>query len=326
MALNGDTGASKEPVHLSVLAEQAIALLDCSPGGIVVDATLGGGGHAELMLQRVGRTGRLIGMDCDDYAIERAGRRLGSGPNVVLVRENFRNIKEVLEQESPSGADAIMFDLGLSSFHIDEASRGFSFSRDARLDMRMDRRSEWTAEDIVNEYSERELADILKQFGEERHARRIAKAMVRERSKKRIRTTAELADIVRRSKPRPKKRTRIDPATKTFQALRIEVNSELDSLRQALDDAISLLRPRGRICVISFHSLEDRIVKKTFARLARGCDCPPEFPVCVCGKKPILKVLTSKPVQASSEQIAANPRSISAKLRAAEKLAVEAPS
>jgi 16S rRNA (cytosine1402-N4)-methyltransferase len=219
-----------------------------------------------------------------------------------------------------------MFDLGLSSFHIDEASRGFSFSRDARLDMRMDRRSEWTAEDIVNEYSERELVDILRQFGEERHARRIAKAMVRERSKKRIRTTAELADIVRRSKPRPKKRTRIDPATKTFQALRIEVNSELDSLRQALDDAISLLRPQGRICVISFHSLEDRIVKKTFARLARGCDCPPEFPVCICGKKPILKVLTSKPVQASDEEIAANPRSSSAKLRAAEKLAVEAPS
>jgi 16S rRNA (cytosine1402-N4)-methyltransferase len=196
--------------------------------------------------------------------------------------------------------------------------------------MRMDRRLATTAADVVNEYSEKEIADILKRFGEEPHARRIARAMVRERSKTKIRTTAELADIVRKCKPRPSRRPshrrKINPATKTFQAIRIEVNSELENLQKALDDGISLIRPKGRICVISFHSLEDRIVKKTFARLARGCTCPPELPVCVCGKKPTLRILTSKPLTPSSEEVAANPRSRSAKLRAAEKLGIEAAS
>ncbi len=326
MALNGDNAADAVPIHLPVLAEQAVELLKCPPGGVVVDATIGGGGHAELILRRIGLTGRLIGIDWDQYAIDRATRRLKAWPNLTLVRDNFGNIGEILERLGLAGADALLLDLGLSSFHIEQSSRGFSFAKDAPLDMRMDRRLSNTASDVVNEYSEKEIADILKRFGEEPHARRIAKAMVRERSKKKIRTTAELADLVRKCTPGSSRRSKIDPATRTFQALRIEVNSELENLKKTLDDGIPLIAPNGRICVISFHSLEDRIVKRTFARLARGCTCPPELPVCVCGKKPTLKILTSRPLTPSSEEIAANPRSRSAKLRAAEKLITEAAS
>jgi len=312
-----------EPTHHPVLAEQAVELLACSPGKLVVDATIGGGGHAELILRRIGPTGRLIGMDCDEYAIARVQRRFGAAPNLTLVRENFREIAETLERFGEAEVDALLFDLGLSSFHLEKSSRGFSFAAEAPLDMRMDQRLETTAADIVNGYSESELADILKKFGEEPKARRIAKAMVRQRSKGRIRTTTELADIVCNSVGRPSHRARIHPATRTFQALRIAVNAELENLEIALNDGISALAPGGRICVISFHSLEDRIVKGTFARLARGCVCPPEIPVCVCGKKPGLRILTSKPVRPSDEEIAANPRSRSAKLRAAEKLVAE---
>ncbi len=315
-----------EPEHLSVLAKEAVDLLACPTGGIVVDGTVGGGGHAELILRRIGPTGRLIAMDCDRYAIERARRRLGSRPGLTLVRENFSNLKETLERLGSEKIDALLLDLGLSSFHLGRPERGFSFAAEAPLDMRMDQRLEVTAADIVNDYTQSELANILRKFGEEPNARRIARAMVRERSKKRIRTTTELADIVRRATPRPSRHTRIDPSTRTFQALRIEVNSELDNLKKALDDGVSALRPGGRICVISFHSLEDRIVKRTFAREARACVCPPDFPVCVCGKKPTLKILTSKPIRPSAEEVAANPRSRSAKLRAAEKTASEASS
>ena len=301
-------------------------MLSLSAGGIVVDGTVGGGGHAEQILRLIGPTGRLIGMDCDQYAIERARRRLGSGSGITLVRENFSNLKETLERLGLDKIDALLLDLGLSSFHLGLAERGFSFAAEAPLDMRMDQRLDLTAADIVNDYSESELTNILRRFGEEPNARRIARAMVRERSKKRIRTTTELADLVRRAKPRPSRRARIDPATKTFQALRIEVNSELDNLSKALDDGLSALKPGGRLCVISFHSLEDRIVKKTFVREARACVCPPDFPVCVCDNKPKLKILTSRPISPSDEEVAANPRSRSAKLRAAEKIAVEAAS
>ena len=319
-------GESGELAHLPVLAEEAVDLLACSPGKIVVDATVGGGGHAELILRRIGPAGRLIGMDCDEYAIDRARRRLGSRLDLTLVRENFRNLRETLERLELVEIDALLLDLGLSSFHLRQPARGFSFAVEAPLDMRMDRRLDVTAADIVNDYSESELANVLRKFGEEANARRIARAMVRERSKKRIRTTVELADLVRRAKPRPSRRTRIDPSTKTFQALRIEVNSELDNLEKALDDGISALAPGGRICVISFHSLEDRIVKRTFARLSRGCVCPPEFPMCTYGKSPTLKILTSKPIRPSDEEISQNPRSRSAKLRAAEKVVAEAAS
>jgi 16S rRNA (cytosine1402-N4)-methyltransferase len=315
-----------EPVHQPVLAEQAVKLLACSSGSVVVDATVGGGGHTELILRRIGPTGRLIGMDWDEYAVARAGRRLRGYPNCTLVRESFRNIGETLERLGEVEIDALLFDLGLSSFHLEQSSRGFSFAVEAPLDMRMDQRLETTAADIVNGYSESELADILRKFGEEPKARRIARAMVRRRSKTRIRTTTELADLVCSSAGRPSRRRRIHPATRTFQALRIEVNSELENLKTALDDGIAALKSEGRVCVISFHSLEDRIVKRTFARMARGCVCPPELPACVCGKKPVLRIVTSKPMRPSDEEIAANPRARSAKLRAAEKAIAEATS
>ena len=312
---------ARAPTHIPVLAEKAVELLACSPGQIVVDATVGGGGHAGLILQRIGQTGRLIGFDCDRTAIELTRARAGSNRNFLLVHENFRNVATTLRRLNVKKIDALLLDLGLSSFQLDTATRGFSFSIEAPLDMRMDVRLKTSAADIVNTYSERAIADVLSRFGEEPRAGRIAKAIVRERSRKEIQTTTELADIVRRCIPRKGRPPKIDPATRTFQALRIEVNSELDNLKEILTDTIPLLNPGGRICVISFHSLEDRIVKQTFARAARGCVCPPEFPQCVCGRKPVLKILTRKPVRPSPEEIAANPRSRSARLRAAEKVA-----
>jgi len=311
------------PTHIPVLAEKAVELLGCSPGQVVVDATVGGGGHAGLILRRIGQTGRLIGFDCDSEAIELTRARAGSNPNFLLVHENFRNLANTLRSLSVKKIDALLLDLGLSSFQLDTAMRGFSFSVEAPLDMRMDVRLKTTAADIVNTYPERAIARVLSEFGEEPRARRIARAIIEERSRKRIQTTTELADIVRRRIPRKGRPPKIDPATRTFQALRIEVNSELDNLRAVLDDAIPLLKRGGRICVISFHSLEARIVKQTFAQAARGCVCPPDFPECVCRRKPVLKILTPKPLRPSLEEVAANPRSRSARLRAAEKVAEE---
>lgn len=310
-------------VHLPVLAETAVDLLGCSPGKIVIDATVGGGGHAGPILKRIGSKGRLIGIDCDHEALEIAREKLGSKSNFILIRENFRNLAEIAERLGFKRIDALLLDLGLSSYQLEEASRGFSFRTEGPLDMRMDVSLKMTAADIVNAYSESEIANILKIFGEEPHAGRIARAIVRLRSKKKIRTTTELADLIRRCVPGRARHPRIDPATRTFQALRIEVNSELDNLTKVLSDAIPLLSTKGRICVISFHSLEDRIVKKTFVQAARGCTCPPEFPQCVCGRKPLLRILTSKPIRPSRTEIQANPRSRSARLRAAERLAGE---
>ncbi len=304
----------------------AVDLLGCSPGTTVIDATVGGGGHAGPILKRIGGTGRLIGIDCDHETLEIARERLGAKPNVTLIRENFRNLAEIAKRLGLTRIDALLLDLGLSSYQLEDMSRGFSFRTEGPLDMRMDVRLRMTAADIVNTYSEPELVHILKMFGEEPHARRIARAMVRQRSKKKIRTTTELADLIHRCIPRTPRGSRIDPATRTFQALRIEVNSELDNLRHVLGDAIPLLSTKGRICVISFHSLEDRIVKKTFAQAAHGCTCPPEFPQCVCGRKPLLRILTPKPIRPSHGEIQANPRSRSARLRAAEKLTEETPS
>lgn len=309
--------------HVPVLAEEAVELLNCSPGNVVVDATVGGGGHAELILQRIGATGSLIGIDCDHRAIELVRKRLGSKSNFMLVRENFRNLASTLKRLGFEKMDSLLLDLGLSSFQLEETSRGFSFGTEAPLDMRMDVRLKTMAAEIVNECSETEITNILRRFGEEPNARRIAKAIIRERSKKKILTTTELANLVRRCSPRRKRRPRIDPATRTFQALRIETNSELENLRKVLDDAIPLLSAKGRISVISFHSLEDRIVKQTFARAARGCVCPPEMPQCVCEHKPVLKILTPRPVRPSSEEVEINPRSRSARLRAAEKISEE---
>ena len=318
--------AADGSIHVPVLAETAVRFLHCSPGTVVVDATVGGGGHAELILRQIGRTGALIGIDWDRTAIERVRKRLGSNPNLTLVRENFRNLTAILRNLGVAHIDALLLDLGLSSFQIEGPSRGFSFSRKAPLDMRMDTRLKTTAADIVNTYSERELARVLKEFGEEPNARRIARAILRQRSKETIRTTVELAELVRRCMPEKRRRARLDPATRTFQALRIEVNSELENLTNVLESGISLLGPKARMCVISFHSLEDRIVKRTFARAARGCVCPPELPQCVCGRKPTLRILTPKPIKPSSEEIDANPRCRSARLRAVEKVAPEDPS
>jgi 16S rRNA (cytosine1402-N4)-methyltransferase len=318
--MSENSGAS--PAHEPVLAEEAVELLGCKPGSVVVDATVGGGGHAERILGRVGETGRLIGIDGDTEAIERVRGRIGSHPAVTLAHDNFRNLAEILKRLGIERIDAVLFDVGLSSFQIEDARRGFSFMKEGPLDMRMDRSSGKTAAEIVNAYSEKQLAEIIKRYGEEPNARRIARALVRERSQNPILTTTRLADIVRGC-ALSGSRARLDPATRTFQALRIEVNSELESLAEALNEGIAALRPGGRVCVISFHSLEDRIVKQTFARAARGCICPAEFPKCVCGRQPILRILTPKPIRPSSAEIERNPRSRSARLRAAEKIAME---
>jgi 16S rRNA (cytosine1402-N4)-methyltransferase len=302
-----------------VLLETAVDLLACAPGKVVVDATIGGGGHAALILERIGAGGILIGLDRDGEALELARRHLGSRPNVVLIQENFRYLTRVLDELQLPGIDALLLDLGLSSFQVDDPRRGFSFQSEGPLDMRMDHRQEMTAEIVVNTYSEKRLSDILRRYGEETHSRKIARTIASERAKKPITTTAELADIVRKAVPRAKRPSRIHPATRTFQALRIEVNSELDNLAIVLDDGVARLKRGGRICVIAFHSLEDRIVKRKFAGFARGCTCPPELPQCICGKKPTLKIITRKPIIPSPEEIAANPRSRSARLRAAEK-------
>jgi 16S rRNA (cytosine1402-N4)-methyltransferase len=315
--------AGKQPVHLPVLAEAAVDLLACAPGKIILDATVGGGGHAELILSRIGDSGILVGIDRDEVALEIARKRLGGRPNVILIHENFSHLAHLLDDIGLPAIDGILLDLGLSSFQLDDPERGFSFRMDGPLDMRMDVRQPLTAADVVNTYSERDIADILKQFGEEPNARRIAGAIVRERAREAIQTTGRLAEIVRKTVSRGHRPLRIDPATRTFQALRIEVNSELDNLANALNEGIERLKPEGRICVISFHSLEDRIVKRMFAGFARGCTCAPDIPKCVCGRKPILRVLTSKPIEPSAEEVARNPRSRSARLRAAEKLSGE---
>jgi 16S rRNA (cytosine1402-N4)-methyltransferase len=311
------------PAHLPVLAQAAVELLACSPGKVVVDATIGGGGHAELILERIGQTGHLIGIDWDHKAIELVRERLRSTPNLTLIRENFRDLATIVNRIGHIGIDALLLDLGLSSFQIEEAARGISFTVEGPLDMRMDMRLKTTAADIINTYTETEIARLLSRFGEEPNARRIAKAIVRERAKKPLCTTTALAHIIRSSVAPQMRRARIDPVTKSFQALRIEVNAELDNLRNVLSDAIPLLKPKGRICVISFHSLEDRIVKRAFVRAARGCVCPPDLPRCACGKEPVLRILTPKPLRPSTEEIAANPRSRSARLRAAEKVTQE---
>ncbi|RJP24815.1 MAG: 16S rRNA (cytosine(1402)-N(4))-methyltransferase RsmH [Candidatus Abyssobacteria bacterium SURF_5] len=308
-----------QPVHVPVLAESAVSLLACSPGKIIVDATVGGGGHAQLILDRLGGEGMLVGLDRDAAALEIARRRLGPRPNVILVHENFSHLAQVLDDLNLPAMDALLLDLGLSSFQVDDPERGFSFKKEGPLDMRMDSRQKISAWHIVNTYSEQQIADILHRFGEEPNARNIAKAMVRERVHTPIQTTTRLAKIIQDA-VRWRRPSRIDPATRSFQALRIAVNSELEHLQAGLNAGIGRLKAGGRISVISFHSLEDRIVKRTFRRFARGCICPPDLPQCVCGKKPTLKILTPKPVEPSPEEVSANPRSRSARLRAAEKI------
>lgn len=304
--------------HQSVMPEESVRLLGCSEKGVFVDGTLGGGGHAAEIL-RANPANRVIGIDRDEEALKAAGEFLRPfGDRVRFVRDDFRNLKKVVEEYGAGQVDGVILDVGVSSYQLDSAERGFSFRMDAPLDMRMDRRQTETAASLVNELTEAELERIFREFGEEAFARRIARAVVEARARKPVETTGELAEIVSYAVPRKFHGKRIHPATKVFQALRIAVNDELESLRQGLEGGMGVLRAGGRMVVISFHSLEDRIVKNAFRDASTGCVCPPKFPVCVCGRKPAAKLLTKKAVTASEDEVERNPRARSARLRAIE--------
>ena len=306
--------------HRSVLLDECIEGLAIKENGIYVDGTAGGGGHSFAIASRL-TTGRLIAIDQDEAAIAAAGARLAPlGERATVVRNNFCEISEVCHELGIEGIDGLLLDLGVSSYQLDTPERGFSYSADAPLDMRMDARREISAWHVVNEYSEAKIKKILYEYGEERFAPAIAAAIVRERAKDPIETTAQLSDLIKYAMPPAAREGGHHPAKRSFQAIRIEVNSELDVIEPAIRGAVKLLKPGGRIAIITFHSLEDRIVKQTFAELARGCDCPKEFPVCVCGKKPILRAVNKKPILPSKEELEENPRSRSAKLRVAERI------
>lgn len=307
--------------HISVLADEVMEYLAPRPGGVYVDGTVGGGGHARMILEATSPDGLLIGFDRDPEALAAAGSRLASyGTRCRLFHANFSRLADILAREGVSAVDGILLDLGVSSHQLDTVGRGFSFLRDASLDMRMDRSTGDTAADLVNGLPERELERIIREFGEERWARRIAVAIGNARKISPITGTLHLADVVSRAIPRSKWEQRIHPATRTFQAIRIAVNEELASLEDGLRAGVAALQKGGRMVVISFHSLEDRIVKNAFADLYRGCICPRSAPLCICGRTPSVRKLTSKPVVPGVDEVAANPRSRSAKLRAVEKI------
>ncbi|MFQ5454651.1 MAG: 16S rRNA (cytosine(1402)-N(4))-methyltransferase RsmH [Nitrospirota bacterium] len=307
--------------HIPVLLDKVVEFLRCKEGGIYVDCTIGGGGHAEAVLKIISPDGILIGIDRDREALERAAFRLRKYKKRVILRHgNFFEMQRILGEEGIYRVDGILIDLGMSSFQIDESERGFSFQRDGPLDMRMDRDSDERASDIVNKESEERLAIIIKEYGEERWAKRIARKIIIERAVKPIETTLRLADIVTYSIPGSYRYRRIHPATRTFQALRIAVNRELEFLGGAVKMASTLLNISGRISILSYHSLEDRCVKETFRRLAKGCICPPELYQCVCNGKATLSIVTKRPVVPDMEEITCNQRARSAKLRVAERI------
>lgn len=301
--------------HVPVLLRQTIEGLSIKEDGIYVDGTLGGAGHSSEILKRLGKDGRLIGIDQDEDAIEAASAKIGSDERVTIVKSNFVRIKEVLGELGIDKVDGILLDIGVSSHQFDDRERGFSYHEDAPLDMRMDRSGGMTAADIVNTYPEDKLKEIIFNYGEERFAPAIAKNIVKTREKAEIRTTGELVDIIRASMPEREKNKKGHPARKTFQALRIECNHELDVLEQVLGDAMDVLASDGRLCVITFHSLEHRIVKKAYVKAENPCICPPNFPVCTCGRKPVGKADPHKPLVAGDDELAENPRARSAKLR-----------
>lgn len=306
--------------HYSVLLSECIEALKIKPDGVYVDGTAGGAGHSSEIAKRLGQ-GRLIAIDQDETAVKVATERLNKlKKNTSVVRNNFCEIASVCRELGISGVDGVLLDLGVSSYQLDTAERGFSYNADAPLDMRMDNRKSLSAYDVVNEYSEQELKRILFEYGEERFAPQIAASIIRAREKKYITTTVELSEIIKRAIPSAAREGGHHPAKRSFQAIRIEVNAELDVIEPAIRDAVSILNKGGRIAIITFHSLEDRIVKQTFASLASGCTCPKDFPICVCGNKPSLKVVTKKPILPSSRELEENPRSRSAKLRIAERL------
>ena len=307
--------------HKSVLLDETIESLDIKPDGIYVDGTLGGGGHASEVCRRLGDKGRFIGIDQDADAIAAASERMKEfGDKVTIVRSNYENIDEVLKELGISQVDGIYLDLGVSSYQLDTAERGFTYREDdAPLDMRMDQRNEMTAKDIVNTYSESELFHIIKNYGEDRFAKNIAKHIVRARQEKEIETTGELIEIIKAAIPAKVRATGGHPAKRTFQAIRIELNKELEVLENSIDKMTDLLAPGGRLSIITFHSLEDRIVKNRFRINENPCTCPPDFPVCMCGKKSKGRVVTRKPILPSEEELSENKRSKSAKLRVFEK-------
>ena len=299
--------------HVSVLLNETV-------DGLNVDATLGGGGHAFEVCSRLGDKGRFIGIDQDADAVKAAGERLaGFGEKVTIIRSNYRDMKPRLQSIGVDKVDGIVLDLGVSSYQLDTAERGFSYRADAPLDMRMDQRQKVTARDIVNGYSEAELYRVIRDYGEDRFAKNIAKHIVAERAKGPIETTGQLNEIIRHAIPMKIQKTSGHPSKRTFQAIRIELNHELDVLRDSLDDMIDILNPGGRICIITFHSLEDRIVKSAFRKNENPCTCPSHFPVCVCGKTSKGKVVTRKPILPSEEEMESNSRSKSAKLRIFER-------
>ena len=307
--------------HISVLLDETIEGLAIKPDGIYVDGTMGGAGHGYEVCKRLGPGGRYIGIDRDEAAIAAGRLRLSEFEDKVsIVRGNYSSASEILKELNIEKVDGIMLDLGVSSHQLDVAERGFSYMADAPLDMRMDKRQERTAYDIVNDYSERELAHIIKEYGEDKFAQNIAKHIVAMRQKKPIETTGELNEAIRAAIPMKIQKTLGHPSKRTFQAIRIELNEELEELRTALESMIDLLKPGGRFCIITFHSLEDRMVKTMFKKEESPCTCPPEFPVCVCGKKPRVKIITKKPILPSETEQEKNSRARSAKLRVLERI------
>lgn len=306
--------------HVSVLLDECINALNIKEDGIYVDCTLGGAGHSSEIVKRLSSDGRLIGFDQDKDALKAAGERLKDYKNVTYVHSNFYAIYDVLTDLGIDGVDGILMDLGVSSYQLDNGERGFSYMQDAPLDMRMNRENEFSAYEIVNTYSEEELYRIIKEYGEEKFAKRIASFIVKNREEKNIETTLELVEIIKAAIPAKARREGPHPAKRTFQAIRIEVNKELEIISKTILDGVKKLNKGGRMAIITFHSLEDRIVKNTFKELANPCTCPSEFPVCVCNRKLEVKLISRKPIEASKEELEFNPRSRSAKLRIIEKL------
>lgn len=309
--------------HKSVLLDECIEYLNIREDGTYIDGTLGGAGHSSEIYSRLGENGVLLGIDQDDFALETSSKRLadiGGQARFVIRKGNFRDMKAICSKVGLNGADGILLDLGVSSHQLDEAERGFSYQKDAPLDMRMDRTQQLDAMKIVNTFDEGQIGRIIRDYGEENWWARIAAFIAKARKDKPIETTSELVGIIKAAIPSSARREGPHPAKRTFQALRIAVNDELGALQQVIGDAVSILKPGGRLCIITFHSLEDRIVKNEFQKREKACTCPRSFPVCICGNKPELKVVSRKPILPSEKELQENPRARSAKLRVAEKV------
>lgn len=306
--------------HISVLLNECIEGLNIKKDGIYVDCTLGGAGHSSEIVKLLGEKGRLVGIDQDKDALKAAGERLKEYKNVTLVHSNFHNIYDILNDLNISGVDGILMDLGVSSYQLDNGERGFSYMQDAPLDMRMNRENSLSAYEVINSYSEEELSRIIKEYGEDKFAKRIANFIVKNREKKSIETTLDLVDIIKMAIPAKARREGPHPAKRTFQAIRIEVNKELDIIENTIRNGVKKLNKGGRMAIITFHSLEDRIVKNVYKDLSNPCKCPSTFPICVCNKVPTVKTISRKPIEPSKKELTINPRSRSAKLRVLERI------